>query len=968
MKAEAGWITVDPAVVPGLLLLVAELLALAAVGYVVARAALRQTDHRLALAQGLVIGPALWGLLVNFMLPVLPGRAGALAGWVVIVTLAAGLACRAPRALRLPPRALAGVSVAALVVCWAALAGRQLLGNTDPAIHLGLAAFMQAGGWPPVIPWIPDQPLFYHYGVDLLISLLAPPFGPDLPFATEVLSAYIWTGFAVTVATLLLRRGGWISVVMLTPLLLTAGAWTLVGFVIPPPDILQIPVPTGPPAAGLRASLVSLYWPEVTLKWQTTYQASPPNIWNPHFVLAYALASVVLERAAASGERTWISHAALALLIGFLGLLSEGIALLTLVLRGALEAVRVLPRMHISSFHIRPGLTAFRRRLESSLDPIKNTASVVTRVDRPWQPLLQAAAGLALAALLLAVGGGTISALLSGTSVAGASFGWIEDPAGRHPFGSLVTTGPGGLAVLGLGVVPIACIALLLAWRRRLVVALVAASGVFLLAALALQYKPYPYDVTRMDGHARNFALLALLVALSGRLSALRPRWRYAAAAVFVALVAWPTVAAPIRMLGLEIGHGIEVANAQPSRTAQRDGEGNSDLMGRYRVKNPVSAPVARFIRAYTAVDARILSPYPHDLTATTGRPNASGFAGLLHIIAKTGPEYADAQRYLEPAAMRRLGVGYVHATDTWIATLPDRARRWLADPALFERLIRADGDALYRVQPAFRALDPAPVASSFEALRRVVPAWATVYLPVAHDPVTRMRLASVLGHTRLLGQLDPSTLHLLTVISTEPLGGRVPDVGVLPRDRLYDVSRHGFTPIWGNEELVAYATRPVSGAAIELPPGPANFAVQMGEVQVRADRVEFSATFRDQASEQWTGQDWLVIEVEDTPWTLPTAYDVDGHTHVGVTWFAGQIVPGGGTVTPSVRIRRPGAAACGAGRRRGDDEGAVVGRGAGARHLRAGGSVAAGVSGGGGNPSAEGGGLRVWGRGVYGL
>ena len=44
--------TVDPAVIPGLLLLAAELLALAAVGYVVARVALRQTDDRLALGRG----------------------------------------------------------------------------------------------------------------------------------------------------------------------------------------------------------------------------------------------------------------------------------------------------------------------------------------------------------------------------------------------------------------------------------------------------------------------------------------------------------------------------------------------------------------------------------------------------------------------------------------------------------------------------------------------------------------------------------------------------------------------------------------------------------------------------------------------------------------------------------------------------------------------------------------------------
>ena len=63
----------DPTFLPGLLLLAAELIALAAVGYVVVRVALRQTDERMALAQGLVVGPALWGLIVNFVLHVVPG-------------------------------------------------------------------------------------------------------------------------------------------------------------------------------------------------------------------------------------------------------------------------------------------------------------------------------------------------------------------------------------------------------------------------------------------------------------------------------------------------------------------------------------------------------------------------------------------------------------------------------------------------------------------------------------------------------------------------------------------------------------------------------------------------------------------------------------------------------------------------------------------------------------------------------
>ena len=86
--------TVDPGVIPGILILAAELVALSVIGYIVARIALRQTDDRLALAQGLVIGLALWGLSVNFLLHLFPGMAGALAGWVVVLGLPAANAGR----------------------------------------------------------------------------------------------------------------------------------------------------------------------------------------------------------------------------------------------------------------------------------------------------------------------------------------------------------------------------------------------------------------------------------------------------------------------------------------------------------------------------------------------------------------------------------------------------------------------------------------------------------------------------------------------------------------------------------------------------------------------------------------------------------------------------------------------------------------------------------------------------------
>ena len=124
--------TVDLTVIPGLLLLAAELAALAAVGYVVVRVALQQADARLALAQGLVVGPALWGIVVSFALYVLPGLAGAAVGWGIVVTLGGVLAWRAPRPICPQPRVAAGFVVAALAVFWVALASRQTMSVVDP--------------------------------------------------------------------------------------------------------------------------------------------------------------------------------------------------------------------------------------------------------------------------------------------------------------------------------------------------------------------------------------------------------------------------------------------------------------------------------------------------------------------------------------------------------------------------------------------------------------------------------------------------------------------------------------------------------------------------------------------------------------------------------------------------------------------------------------------------------------------
>ncbi len=864
--------TVDPTVIPGFLILVLELSALTAVGFVVVRVALRQSDDRMALAQGLVVGPALWGLIVNFAMYAVPGLAGALVGWAAMLVLGAGLAWRASASIRPRGRVVAGFVVAALALLWVALASRQQLTIPDVENHLGLAASIRSGEFPPELPWVPGVPVPYHYGFDLLVGLLTPPVGPDLAFVTELLGAYIWMTIALIVVTTLIQRGSRMIALALAPLLLTAGAWTLV--FATPPHVLQIPVPAGIPSAGLRSSLADTYWPAVHLPWgwpawasDGASTASPPNIFKPFFVLAYALAFVVLERAAAGMGRRWPRNVVLALLVGFSGLVDEGVAPIVLALWMVLEAA--------AFWTARPAGVARSRSM------------------------LHAAAGPALAALLLAVGGGLLTSALSDVGGSGLSLGWMDDPGSRRPLGAF-TEQPGGVGLLGLGPLLVAAIAVLLAWRDRLVLALAAGGIVFLLAALMLQYEFVPRDIGRLDGHARNFALLALLLAVSMRLAGLRPRWRYAAVALVVALIIWPTVVAPARNFGLAVGQGTRLANAQPGK------HGRGGLMSRYVIERFPSEQVAGYIRDHTAVDARVFSPSPTVMSVATGRPNASGFAGHVQMRFHLGPEYLDVLGYLEPAAVRQLGIGYVHAPDAWVDGLPEHAVRRLNDPRLFELLVRDGAEALYRVQPEFLGLEVTPNPESFEALRQAVPPSATVYLAPAlgtltDDPRTVLRLAVSLAHAQLLGVVDFSEIHLRGRIPTEPLGGHVPDLVVTSRwfaPWMFPPAAR--QPIWWRDNIAVFAP----GGAVDpiMPPPPRHdplpFSVRVSDVRAAAGRITFTATFDNRAPERWTGQDWVVIAVDASPWDLPLGFQPDSRTPVAAAWFDGWLGPSAGTTT----------------------------------------------------------------------
>ena len=902
---------VELAVVPGLFFLAVELLVLAGLGFVVARVALRQSNDGMALAQGLVIGPAMWGLTVNFSLQIFHGGAGALVGWIVLVMVVAGLTWFAPSSVRPRLRSVLVIAGAGVGCFSAMLAVRQLFPLCDAATHLGMSAAIRAGGWPPSMSWIPGQPIVYHYGIDLLVGLLSPSFGPDLSFTTEILGAYAWTSFALVVATTLYHRSGRVALVTLTPMLLSPGAWTLGGVGVPPKDILQTVVPVGLPDAGLRASLAGLYWPNANL------ETLPQNVDHPSFMLSYALAFTVLASAASSRERSWLAALVLAALIGFLGLLDEVTALIVLALWSSLEAIRVF-------LGCRP--FQFRR----SIDKLSEIASIgsrsscfgLLRVDKSQRPeaipavcLLQAVSGPVLAGLLLALGGGALSSLLIGRSIGASSLALLDDPGGRHPLGTLVDLRAGGVGVLGLGVIPVAIVAVALAVRSRLVLALVGASCVFMIGAIILQYEPKQDDVTRLDGHARNFALLGFLIGLTDRLATLRWPWKHIVTVGVVILIVWPTVISAARGIHLALGRGVQLSNAQPEQYVSEAVDMGGPT-GRYAIRPFTSDRISTYIREHTEVDARILSPSPHEMSVATGRPNASGFAGLTHLYARPGPAFLDAQRYLEPRAVRRGGFTYIHATDGWIAELPDRAQRWLTDPRLFQLLVRDGTDTLYRIQPDFLRLHPRPMPQSFEALREAVPTSSAVYLTEALDLVARTRLASVLGHTRLFGDVDPSGIYLLTNIPHAPLGTQHVDVVILPQGstsffkaNVGELSSAWQTPvvIWRSQGLVAYATGSDIAPAIEVLSQASNESkveILASEVDLAGDAITFAVRFTYRASERWTGSDWLVIPLEDTPWALPETIDYNRNSIIGaVQWYSGHYDPGQETTTRVFRF-----------------------------------------------------------------
>ena len=136
---------------------------------------------------------------------------------------------------------------------------------------------------------------------------------------------------------------------------------------------------------------------------------------------------------------------------------------------------------------------------------------------------------------------------------------------------------------------------------------------------------------------------------------------------------------------------------------------------------------------------------------------------------------------------------------------------------------------------------------------------------------------------------------------TVEPPGEDAPDLIVLPASVepwtwMFPLGSR--QPIWQNAEVAVYAPNGTvaritpSRAVPEAPP----VAVEVADARIDDGRIVFATTFDDRAPERWTGQDWVIVELDDGPWPLPARFLGDGRGPEVAKWFDGLISSGSAT------------------------------------------------------------------------
>ena len=130
------------------------------------------------------------------------------------------------------------------------------------------------------------------------------------------------------------------------------------------------------------------------------------------------------------------------------------------------------------------------------------------------------------------------------------------------------------------------------------------------------------------------------------------------------------------------------------------------------------------------------------------------------------------------------------------------------------------------------------------------------------------------------------------------PLGTHEPELVALPLlHESWQYPPAGWHEVWRSPpgRVAVYAARP-SGEELAKAATPDHLRVS--DVRVAEERLAFTATLDARTLSDWSGQDWVLVPIDSSPWGIP-ALGRDGQPNIK-QWFAGQAVAGGGLTTHS--------------------------------------------------------------------
>ncbi len=435
---------------------------------------------------------------------------------------------------------------------------------------------------------------------------------------------------------------------------------------------------------------------------------------------------------------------------------------------------------------------------------------------------------------------------------------------------------PGNLGILSVGPIALAVVAAV-GWRAGAMASLLATGGLAMwVASWFVKYEFSGSDALRLEGHFRNLLLIASVLVIASVLRRLDRRWRVASGAMLAGLVVWPTIAGPGANLWFAVKSGPQFA--APTAENRRITEG---IMGRAELANDLGTVVS-YIQNQLDADASILSPNPGELSMATGRPAPYGYLGFTQYLGLLGPEYLDSIEYLDPEAMVRLGVGYVHATPAWSDRLPARSKNWLQNPEYFTALIRSNEGTLYEILPPFSQLNVGSDPESFTVLRGITGTGATIYIPPVVHPLERLAMAAALQGARLYGALgDPA--HVRSDMGFTLYNDEEVDFVVLPsRLAATAIPPDRRSPVWSRDANSVYAVGDIDHVVEDQEVAP--LVVDIEESTANRGRVRFTVEFKVTDPAGWTGRDWILLHDDGTRWAVPDELDRPAH------WYSGQV------------------------------------------------------------------------------